>query len=284
MTPTFPSLALAALAVLAAPLRAQPLDIPLAVTTLAHPSMRTTPTAAEKALSERYLRAGLEFLRKDAPERAVEELKDAVRLAPSADNYKALGTAYYQAGDKLKAAWAYRESLQLGPDEKVQALVDALEGRDHPDEAFADKHDELRHKRLLEAAAAHVKAGRRDSGLRDYVDAFKLRKGVDSAGPALRLAADLADDYLAAGALDKAIVAMAQVQDLKKAKDLGKADLAALGRLERAEARVLQATGARLRDHQKAMLSDREAWERAIAEKMAGKVKEVNLNLGGAKP
>jgi len=256
-------------------------DIPLAVTTLAHPSLRTTPTAAELALSQKYLDSGLAFLKKDQPERAVQELKDAVRLAPGADNYKALGTAYYQAGDKLKAAWAYRESLQLGPDPKVQALVDALEGKDHPEEAFANKNDELRHARLLESGAAGVKAGRRDSALRDYVDAYKIKPGPESAGPAFRLAADLADDYLKAGALDKAIIAMAQVQDLKGAKDLNKGDLAALGRLDKAETRVVQATGAKLREHQKAMLSDREAWERMIQEKMAGKVKDVNLHMKG---
>lgn len=281
MTATLSKIVIAA-AWLAVPLslRAEPVDVPLAVTTLAHPSMRTTPTASEKALSEKYLRAGLAFLQKDAPQRAVQEFKDAVRLAPSAENYKALGTAYYQAGDKLKAAWAYRESLQLGADPKVQALVDALEGKDHPEEAFADKNDELRHARLIESAGAHAKAGRRDSALRDYVEAYKVKAGPETAGPAFRLAADMADKYLAAGALDKAIVSMAQVQGLKKAKDLKPADIAALGRLDKAETKVLQATGSRLRDHQKAMLSDRQAWERSIAEKMAGKVKDVNLNIG----
>jgi tetratricopeptide (TPR) repeat protein len=280
MTATFKSLVLTAVLAAASPLAADGLDIPLAVTTLAHPSMRTTPTSAELALSERYLRSGLEFLKKDAPERAVQEFKDAVRIAPSADNYRALGTAYYQVGDTMKAAWAYRESLQLGPDPKVQALVDSLEGKDHPEEGFANKNDEVRHGRLMAAAAEHVKAGRRDSGLRDYVTAYKVKPGPESAGPAYRLAADLADEYIAAGALDKAIVTMTQVQDLKGAKDLGKADLSALGRLDKAETKVVQATGAKLREHQKAMLSDRQAWERALADKMAGKVKEVNLNVG----
>lgn len=272
------SLVLAVLLVPAAARAAN--DIPLAVTTLAHPSLRKTPTAGELALSEKYLQAGLAFLNKDQPERAVQELKDSVRIAPAADNYKALGTAYYQAGDKLKAAWAYRESLQLGPDAKVQALVDALEGKDHPEEAFASKNDELRHARLLDSAAANLKAGRRDSALRDYVDAYKVRKGPESAGPAYRVAAELADEYLSAGALDKAIITMASVEDLKGAKDLNKGDLAALGRLSKAESKVVEATGAKLREHEKAMLTDREAWERSIQEKIAGKVKDVNLHLG----
>jgi tetratricopeptide (TPR) repeat protein len=263
------------------PLAAEGLDIPLAVTTLAHPSMRTTPTAGEKAMSEKYLRSGLAFLAKDQPLRAVQELKDAVRIAPSADGYKALGTAYYQADDKLKAAWAYRESLQLRPDAKVQQLVDALEGKDHPDEQFASKNDELRHQRLLDTAQADIKAGKRDSALRGYAEAYAIKAGPDSAGPAYRLAADLVDDYLSQQLVAKAIGVMSQMQALKGAKDLGKADLAALGRLDRAEAKVAQLTGAKLREHEKAMLSDREGWERALAEKLAGKVNSINLEMKG---
>jgi tetratricopeptide (TPR) repeat protein len=271
----------AGLAVLAAgPLLAEDMDIPLAVTTMAHPSMRTTPTQAELALSERYLRSGLAFLKKDAPQRAVQELKDAVRIAPSADGYKALGTAYYQVGDSTKAAWAYRESLQLRPDAKVQAMVDSLEGKDHPEEAFANKNDELRHARLLDQAKSLAKSGKRDSALRNYVEAYQIKAGPESAGPAYRLAADLADDYIKAGALDKAIIAMSQVQPLKGAKDLSPADVSALGRLSKSETQVVKATGAKLREHQAAMLSDRQAWERAMQEKMAGKVKEVNLHIG----
>lgn len=265
----------------AAPMAAETLDIPLAVTSLAHPSMRTTPTAGEKAMSEKYLRSGLAFLAKDQPQRAVQELKDAVRIAPSADGYKALGTAYYQADDKLKAAWAYRESLQLRPDAKVQELVDALEGKDHPEEQFASKNDEIRHQRLLDSAKADAKAGKRDSALRSYVEAYALKAGPESAGPAYRLASELADEYLAQGVVGKAIVVMAQVQPLKGAKDLGKADLAALGRLDKAETKVVQLTGAKLREHEKAMLSDREGWERALAEKLAGKVNSINLEMKG---
>ncbi len=89
--------------------------IPLAVTTLAHPSLYTTPTTGELAQSDRYLASGLAFLQKKVPARAVEELKDSVRIAPRAENFKALGTAYYEVGDPRKAAWAYRESLQLRP-------------------------------------------------------------------------------------------------------------------------------------------------------------------------
>jgi tetratricopeptide (TPR) repeat protein len=263
------------------PLPAADADIPLAVTTLAHPSLRVTPTDAERELSDRYLQNGLLFLKKNNPERAIQEFKDAVRIAPSAANYKALGTAYYQAGDKLKGAWAYRESLQLEPDPKVQALVDALEGKDHPEETFQSKNDELRHARLLEMARADAKAGRRDRALRGYLEAYALHPAADSAGPGARLAADLVEEALAAGALDKAIVTLSQAQPLREAKNLDAAGLAALGRLAKAEDRVVAATGAKLRDHQKALLSDREAWERALQEKMAGKVKEVNLNFGG---
>lgn len=280
MTATLKSFVIVGMLACGSPLLADGMDIPLAVTTLASPSLRTTPTTAEKALSDRYLRTGLTFLQKNSPDRALQEIKDSVRIAPSADNYKALGTAYYQLNDKLKAAWAYRESLQLGPDVKVQALVDSLEGKDHPEESFANKNDELRYGRLLKGAADEAKAGKRDSALRDYVDAYRIMPGRDSAGPAYRLAADLSDEYIKAGALDKAIITMTQVQDLKGAKDLNKGDLAALGRLSKSEDAVVEATGSRLRDHQKAMLSDREAWERSITEKMANKVKEVNLHTG----
>jgi len=114
-------------------LQAEDMDIPLAVTGLAHPSLISTPTAGELRKSDEYLRAGLAFLKKNAPQRAVDEFNDSVHLAPRAENYKALGTAYYQAGNSAKAAWAYRQSLKLRPDAQVQALIDSLEGKDHPE-------------------------------------------------------------------------------------------------------------------------------------------------------
>ena len=254
--------------------------IPLAVTTQAHPSLRTTPTGGELAQSDKYLKSGLAFLQKKVPARAVEELKDSVRMAPRAENFKALGTAYYELGDPLKAAWAYRESLQLKPDKKVQALVDSLEGKDHPEDQFATKYDELRYQKLLDSGKAHEKEGGRDSALRDYVDAFSVHNGPEARRPAFRLAADLTDDYLKAKSVVKAIEVMGSVEPLRKgAKDLSKEELGALSRLENAETEVVKLTGAKLRDHEKAMMSDREAWERSVQEKLAGRPGNTNIEI-----
>jgi tetratricopeptide (TPR) repeat protein len=112
-----------------APVRADEADAPLAVTALAAPSLRATPSAVEQGLSDKYLRAGLDLLKKNALRQAVQALLDSVRLAPGADNYKALGTAYYQVGNAPKALWAYQESLERRPDAKVEALAEQLEGR-----------------------------------------------------------------------------------------------------------------------------------------------------------
>jgi tetratricopeptide (TPR) repeat protein len=254
--------------------------IPLAVTTLAHPSLRSTPTTAELAQSERYLASGLAFLKKDQPERAVEELKDSVRLAPRAENYKALGTAYYQAGKTWKAAWAYRESLQLKPDAKVQALVDSLEGKDHAEDRFATQYDELRYKKLVQAGKDDEKAGKRDTALRDYTEAFAVHNGAEARRPAFRLAAELTDDYLKAGAVVNAIKTMALVSPLRAgARDLDSSELVALRHLEGAETEVVKLTGARLREHQKAMLTDQQEWERRVQEKLAGRPGNVNLEI-----
>jgi tetratricopeptide (TPR) repeat protein len=264
----------------AASLRAEDDGIPLAVTTLAHPSLRTTPTTAELAQSDRYLKSGLAFLQKKVPARAVEELKDSVRMAPRAENFKALGTAYYEMGDPLKAAWAYRESLQLRPDAKVQALVDALEGKDHPEEAFATKYDELRYAKLLKSGQDNDRAGKRDSALRDYVEAWSVHNGAEARKPAFKLAAALTDDYLKSKAVVKAIQTMAKVSELRVgAKDLDRDELASLARLESAETEVVTLTGAKLREHQKAMLSDREAWERSVQEKLAGRPGNTNIEI-----
>ena len=260
--------------------RAEDDGIPLAVTTLAHPSLRTTPTDGELAQSDRYLKSGLLFLQKKAPARAVEELKDSVRMAPRAENFKALGTAYYEAGDKLKAAWAYRESLQLKPDVKVQALVDNLEGRDHPEDQFADKNDELRYQRLVEQGQADEKAGKRDSALRDFVEAWELHNGPEARKPAFKLAAALTDDYLRSQAVVKAIQTMDRVSALRvHAKDLSAGELADLKRLDAADTEVAKLTGAKLREHQKAMLTDEQAWERSVEEKTLSRPGNTNIEI-----
>jgi tetratricopeptide (TPR) repeat protein len=261
-------------------LRAEDDGIPLAVTTLAHPSLKTTPTAAELSQSDRYLKAGLSFLQKNRPDRAVEELKDSVRIAPRAENFKALGTAYFAVGDKLKAAWAYRESLQLKPDAKVQELVDSFEGKDHPEDAFITKYDELRYAKLLKSGRENEKSGRRDSALRDYVDAWKVHNGEEARKPAFKLAAALTDDYLKSKAVVKAVQVMDKISPLRVgAKDLDGDEMASLARLERAEDEVVTLTGMKLREHQKAMLSDREAWERSIQEKLAGRPGSTNIEI-----
>lgn len=65
-------------------------DAPLAVTTLAKPSPRGTPGRDQQEASRAFLDQGLELLRQNLPERAVQAFNDSVRLDPGADNYKAL--------------------------------------------------------------------------------------------------------------------------------------------------------------------------------------------------
>jgi Flp pilus assembly protein TadD len=114
-----------------ASLIAQDLQIPLAVTGSAKPLAMSTPTTEDLRKSDDHLKDGLAFLKNMLPLRAVDEFNESVALAPRAENYKALGTAYYQAGNTHKAAWAYRQSLALKPDAKLQALLDSLAGQGH---------------------------------------------------------------------------------------------------------------------------------------------------------
>jgi hypothetical protein len=118
--------ALAALLACAGQARAEDVESPLAVTAAA--AAGVSPTVGDLLRSQGYLQAGLEDLRANAADRAVQDLLDSVRLAPGAANYKALGTAYYQAGNLVKAGWAYRESLKRRPDARVQALAEQLPG------------------------------------------------------------------------------------------------------------------------------------------------------------
>ena len=112
----------------AAGLSAAESDSPLAVTGQAAAQRPLSPTAAEQALSDRFLNKGLDSLKVGHANEAVQALLDSVRLAPGADNTKALGTAYYQAGNLAKAAWAYRQSLQWKEDKRVRQLLDQLAG------------------------------------------------------------------------------------------------------------------------------------------------------------
>ena len=115
------------LLVLAAAGHAAPdLDAPLALTCQAAAQAAVSPTAADQALSDHYLAMGMESLKTGHPNAALQQLLDSVRLAPGADNTKALGTAYYQLGNLPKAAWAYEQSLQWKPDLRVRALLDQL--------------------------------------------------------------------------------------------------------------------------------------------------------------
>lgn len=268
-------LAAALLAPQAARAADEDMDVPLAVTGMAHPSLRTTPTSGELKRSDEYLRSGLLFLKKNHVKRAIDDFNDSVRLAPRAKNFKALGTAYHQDGNIAKAAWAYRESLQLEPDPKVQALVDSFEGKDHPEERFADKNDEVRYARLLKEAAALEKEGRRDSALRGYIEAFNLLPSPEAQKPVFRLAASLAVDYAEAGSVAKAVQVLIKAKHVKeRSKDLGKEELANLSRLEKVEDKVVALTGEKLRSHEVDMQTDKERWERRIQEKFgSGKVK-----------
>jgi Flp pilus assembly protein TadD len=101
-------------------------DAPLALTCQASAQTAVSPTAADQALSDHYLALGMDSLKTGHASAALQQLLDSVRLAPGADNTKALGTAYYQLGNLPKAAWAYGQSLQWRPDLRVRALLEQL--------------------------------------------------------------------------------------------------------------------------------------------------------------
>jgi tetratricopeptide (TPR) repeat protein len=249
-------------------------DIPLAVTGLAHPSLLTTPTVDELKKSDEYLRDGLVFLKNNLPERALSEFKDSVRLAPRAENYKALGTAYYQVGDPTRADWAYRQSLQLRPDAQVQALIDSLEGKDHPEEQFKDVNDQVRFDRLRRSAASFERRGKHDSAIRDYADAYALKADPAVRKPIARIAASLVEDDLKARAADRAIEVLVRVRNVyANAKDMDEEELGWLERLDRSEAKVVKLTGEKLREHEVDMQTDKERWRR--------KIEEIEAKKGG---
>lgn len=243
-----------------APGTAAETDAPLAVTIPAHPTTSATPTAEQGALSRKYLASGLEFLRQGQPYKALQDFNDSVRLAPNAENFEALGMAYGQAGNEPKAAWALRESLRLKPDAKVQALLDSLSGRQ-------SSGAQARYRLLMVRARGEAASGEADAAINDYSDAYGLEAGPESAAPCLRLAADAAERELGRADLVGAVETLAEVGAPRRASGLGGDLDGVLGRLDKAEARAARWSGMSLRDSQKAMLVDHDAWVSALRTK-----------------
>ncbi len=117
---------------------------------------------------------------------------------------------------------------------------------------------------------------------RDYADANAIHNAPESRRPLGRLAARLAEEYMSAKTPAKAIEVLVKARDAyATAKDLGKDELSFLARFDKTEREVVDMTGKKLRENQKAMLSDREVWERELAERLAKKVNSVNLEMKG---
>ena len=249
-------------------------DVPLAVTTLAHPSLRETPTAAQLKKSQSYLERGLKALSKQDYTRALEDFKDSVKIAPGADNYKALGTAYYQVNDKAKAAWAYRQSIQLRPDNEVQALVDSLEGRDDPKEIFKDKHDELRYAKLLKEGREFEKQGKLDSAMGRFRQANELHPGPAAREHYGRAVIELVEEAVASKNYAKGKKLVGELGDAyRDAKDLSRREENYLSRLDKAESSLAVAAGEKARELEKAGQTDKERFERDMQKKGKPKVK-----------
>ena len=258
-------------------------DIPLAVTTLAHPSLLSTPTADQLKRSDEYLNRGLRFLaNEETYGRAVREFEDSVRMYPRASNYKALGTAYYQMGNKAKAAWAYRQSLQLEPNKEVQALVDSFEGRERKDEQFRDEHDRIRFSRLLDSGNKNIKKDRLDSAFRDFLDAYRIMPDRKAREPLGRVGIQLVEQNVKAGNYEKS---GRMIEDLRgiygRANNITAKEEAYLARLDKAELQWAEATGQKLRKMEKALQSDEERFKREIdkeAAKHGGDRNNINVN------
>ncbi|MGH7441751.1 MAG: hypothetical protein ACREKE_03645 [bacterium] len=73
------------------------------------------------------------------PARALDVLRESVRLEPGAAGYAALGRAFEALGLQFKAAWAYRHSLHYAPDPALSVRLQALKD---------GKAEELRQARL----------------------------------------------------------------------------------------------------------------------------------------
>jgi tetratricopeptide (TPR) repeat protein len=255
------SFALACLLLASAPAATIRADGPPAGGILAQPSHSATPTAGQRERSRKYLEAGLDYLDDGEPGRAVQVLKDSVRLAPGADNFKALGTAYAQSGDSLKAAWAYGESLRLIADPEVRALLDSLKQQGNSD-------SEARYKLLMGRAPGEARTGDVDQAIRDYRDAYVLKPGLESAVPCLRLSADAVEAYLSHGDLAKAVEALWWVDAIRRTSTgLGADASDAVARLDKAEQRAVAWTGMSLQENRKSMLIDHDAWSRCMRDK-----------------
>jgi hypothetical protein len=242
--------------------RADGLDAPLAVTTLARPSLSGTPTLGQQEESRRHLNAGLDLLKRNLPERAVQAFNDSVRLDPGADNYKALGTAYYQSGNRLKAAWAYGESLRYRADPNVQALADSLRAGDGAPAGA----DPAYYRRAMDRAAADEKAGAVESAIRDYLDAYRAKPGAESASPCLRLASLAVARDLApgTGSLSKAVELLIAVAPLKDAAGLDAEARDSLRSLDGSGRDAERRSGMNLKDNEKAMLAGHDAWAQGL--------------------
>jgi len=95
------------------------------------------------AAADRYLQAALIFtpqnpvllenaaavlLRLNRPDEALERARQATRFDPkSADAFLLLGYAYYKTDHNREAMAAFKRSLQLRPDARVEALLDRIE-------------------------------------------------------------------------------------------------------------------------------------------------------------
>ena len=242
---------------------------PLAVTVLAEPYQSAKPTAGQLATSQRDLQAGQGFLKDGQPQKAVQAFNDSVLLAPGAENYKALGMAYYQTGNLLKASWACTESLRLKPDPAVRALLDAMQRGGRPGDPSPDS-PQARYTSLYQTASGEAQTGRTDDAIRDFMGAYALQATVPCGAACLRTAADAVDADLKQGELAKAIETLCRVETLRRAKALTAAAAAPLARLAKDEDRAVLLSGLALKDNAKAMEADRSAWERSVQEKAAG--------------
>ena len=253
-------------------------DIPLAVTTLAHPSLLETPTAAQLKKSDNYLQRGLKALSRNETGRAIEEFRDSVKISPTSDNYKALGTSYYQSGDSAKAAWAYRQSLQLQPNAQVQALVDSLEGRDDPKESFKDEHDRLRYAKLLSEGKAFEKEGKLDTAFGRYKEANGILPGPEAREPMGRVGVAIVEKSVSGQNYAKGLEKVKELRSVyKNAKDTVKSEDQYLSRLDKAERALANAAGEKSRELEKATQSDKERFDRTMQEK--GKGSKIKIQV-----
>jgi tetratricopeptide (TPR) repeat protein len=225
----------AALAAVSAGLAADPYA-PLAVTSQTGTVPSVLPTDGNPVLSGKYLQAGLSDLSKGLPGPAVQAFNDSVRLCPTSENYRALGTALFEVGDEPKAKWAFEQAQLLKPDPKIQAVIQALDASGKGGVELGK--GTVGYQDLLTSAGVKAAGGDTQGALKDYLAAFKAQPVPENAKACLRLAAGILDADIADKNMKKAAEDLRAIQGPLGSAGLGPEGAELVSRIDKSAGAV----------------------------------------------